>query len=50
MDSSVALHLRGAGPTFLCPVIRNPARAVRWYAWLVAEAAAPRSVLPLKPR
>ena len=50
MDSSVALHLRGAGPIFLRPVIRNPARAARWSAWLVAEAAAPRSVLPLKPR
>ena len=50
MDSSAALHLRGAGPIFLRPVIRNPARAARWSAWLVAEAAAPRSVLPLKPR
>ena len=50
MDSSAALHLRGTGPIFLRPVIRNPARAVRWSAWLVAEAAAPRSVLPLKPR
>ena len=50
MDSSVALHFRGAGPIFLRPVIRNPARAARWSAWLVAEAAAPRSVLPLKPR
>jgi hypothetical protein len=50
MDSGVAPHFRGAGPIFLRPVIRNPARAARWSAWLVAEAAAPRSVLPLKPR
>ena len=50
MDSSAALHLRGAGPIFLRPVIRNPVRVVRWSAWLASEAAAPRSVLPLKPR
>ena len=50
MDSGVAPHFRGAGPIFLRPVIRNPVRVVRWSAWLASEAAAPRSVLPLKPR
>ena len=50
MDSGVAPHFRGAGPIFLRPVFRNPVRVVRWSAWLASEAAAPRSVLPLKPR
>ena len=50
MDSSAALHLRGAGPIFLRPVLRNPPCVARWPAWRAAEAAVPRSVLPSKSR
>ena len=50
MYSGVAPHPRGAGSNFPVELSETAPPAVRWAAWVTAEAAVPRSVLPFKSR